>query len=201
MTTHPGNEHGGRSDGIHHVRDLFRLHGADFISAVYETILKRPPDAEGAGFYLLRLQEGSGKERTIAEIASSPEARARAVDLPGLRDLIAGQEAARHWLRKALSGNRGSERQLNRLEYELGTLAQQLAESNRRLGVLERAIQALQLSLASPHATADGGGLITATVAPGQSSETEPDKFSPAARRILAELSRAIAGADDDRVA
>ena len=91
----------GRTDTIADsgaARDLdgmLRRQDGEFVKCAYLTLLKRPPDPSGFDYYLGRLRDGSPKLQILHEIRSSLEARATAVEVPGLRRAIQRHRASR----------------------------------------------------------------------------------------------------------
>ena len=74
---------------------LLRRQDSEFVRCAYLTLLKRPPDPSGFDYYLGRLRDGSPKLEILHEIRHSLEARAAAVDVPGLRRAIQRHRASR----------------------------------------------------------------------------------------------------------
>ena len=74
---------------------LLRRQDSEFVRCAYLTLLKRPPDPSGFDYYLGRLRDGSPKLEILHEIRHSLEARAAAVDVPGLRRAIQCHRASR----------------------------------------------------------------------------------------------------------
>src|SRR5882672_3778559 len=114
-------------NAIQHVDELLELSDIRFVELVYETLLGREPDPEGMRHYLGRLRAGSDKATVIGEIASSPEAKACGACLLGMNELMAETKWAGGWLR-SFRGRARAERQLNRIENELGRVTQQLTD-------------------------------------------------------------------------
>lgn len=112
---------------IRHASQLLELHGAAFLQHTYQALLGRDPDAEGNDYYLGRLRSGHGKLNVIAQIARSPECRARNLAMPGLPELIAEDARARHWLWGWFSRNQRLVNNCERLEWQLGKIERQLA--------------------------------------------------------------------------
>lgn len=104
---------------------LLRLNDATFVASVYQTLLGRSPDPEGMHYYLGRLHAGYSKSSIIVQIADSNEARALAVNVPGLNELRFNQKKSSHWFWGILLRNHRIERQTFLLENELAHLAEQ----------------------------------------------------------------------------
>jgi hypothetical protein len=105
---------------IRHINELLQFQDSHFISAAYQTLLGRVPDPEGMDYFLGRLRSGCGKEKIIMQLVESNEAKSRRNNINGLRDLIIKQRRVNHWIwGRIFRGNR-IERQLNKLENELG---------------------------------------------------------------------------------
>jgi FkbM family methyltransferase len=121
---------------VQHVDQLLDLDDTEFVESTYQILLGRAPDPDGLHYYLGRLRTGNAKARIVGEIADSAEARSFGTSLTGLDELLATQEKATHWFWGAISRGRRIERQLCRLENELGLIGKKLAilqkESNKR---------------------------------------------------------------------
>lgn len=133
---------------IHHVQDLLKLSGERMVRASYSKLLGRDPDTAGLAHYSNRLQQGYGRTRVLVEIASSEEARIKAVDLPGLKELVQVFEANRSWWRRLITPQNRYEQSLNRVEELLDALRENAQQAEQRLHArlvrLEEAILALQ---------------------------------------------------------
>ncbi|WP_084253343.1 FkbM family methyltransferase [Sphingomonas pituitosa] len=70
------------------IEDLFQAGDRQFVDACFKTLLGRPADPAGLGFYLQRLREGRSRARIVRDIAGSPEALAHAAQLPGLHAFL-----------------------------------------------------------------------------------------------------------------
>jgi hypothetical protein len=68
---------------------LLALDDAVFLSTAYLWILGRPIDPAGFRDYELRLRTGTSRLQIVADLRSSPEGLAAAVDLPGLAEHLA----------------------------------------------------------------------------------------------------------------
>ena len=68
---------------------LLVLNGRPFVEAAYSTLLGRPADESGLAFYLSEIESGVDKREVIRALATSPEGRAKGVQLEGLAELIA----------------------------------------------------------------------------------------------------------------
>jgi FkbM family methyltransferase len=107
---------------IHHVNQLLDFDGEAFVFAVYERVLGREPDPTGFSYYMDRLRRGFSRESVIAQVASSAEARARIIALPGLDALIARDRWERSWLGAFLTRGRRLEQRIGQIDYRLGAL-------------------------------------------------------------------------------
>ena len=114
---------------IQSVVQLMELHDGAFVKEAYQVLLGRAADPEGMRNYVDRLRVGDSKERIIAQIAASAEAKKRVTDLKGLTELVASQRKANHWLWGRGFRGRHTERQIQRLENQLGRMAQHAAKS------------------------------------------------------------------------
>ena len=72
----------------YHINDFLQFHDSDFIKNAYLGILKRHPDQQGFAFYLNELRQGQLKEAILARLRFSPEGRAKAVSITGIRITI-----------------------------------------------------------------------------------------------------------------
>jgi hypothetical protein len=104
---------------------LLRLNDTAFVTGVYQALLGRSPDPEGMHYYLARLRAGYSKSSVIVQIADSNEARALAVNIPGLTELRFNQKKSSHWFWGILTRSHRIERQTFLLENELAHLAEQ----------------------------------------------------------------------------
>lgn len=75
------------------VSDLLRMSGEAFIRACYRSILGREADAEGLRHYREALRAGKSKESILVDIAVSPDAKQRGIDLEGLKEMVASHRA------------------------------------------------------------------------------------------------------------
>ncbi len=67
---------------------LLLLADEQFVRSVFLTLFQREPDADGGGYYLKRLRSGVSKSEILAELADSDEGRSKAVELPGLAEIV-----------------------------------------------------------------------------------------------------------------
>lgn len=73
-----------------HVRDLFPLHGPDFVTAVFRTVLHREPDPTALGHYVSGMAQGRwSRSEVLCSIRLSPEGRRSASLLTGFWPLLA----------------------------------------------------------------------------------------------------------------
>jgi Domain of unknown function (DUF4214) len=110
---------------MQNIDQLLRLNDATFITGVYQALLGRSPDPAGMHYYLGRLRAGHSKSSILVQIADSNEARALAIDLPGLDELSLNQKKSSHWFWGTFSRSHRIERQTYLLENELAHLAEQ----------------------------------------------------------------------------
>jgi hypothetical protein len=64
------------------------MDGTDFVAHAYATILHRDADKAGLASYLTELNSGTEKIAILRALASSPEAQALGIAVPGLDDLL-----------------------------------------------------------------------------------------------------------------
>ena len=120
------------------IDELLALGDDDFVSAAYRSVLDRAVDGDGLRNYLAQVRRGVSKERILAELAASPEGRAKAVPLPGLPQLLA-EHGPRPRCRLC--------RLLRRLVADaIEPLLQQLRILDNRLYRLERATATIKLT-------------------------------------------------------
>ncbi|TXF10930.1 DUF4214 domain-containing protein [Pelomicrobium methylotrophicum] len=104
---------------------------AAFVTAAYHALLGRAPDPDGFQHYLDFLRQGGDRRKMLEDIAASPEAQARAPKQARfeaeLAALVEEEKKARHWFWRWFARGERLERQLYRLETELGRLAQATA--------------------------------------------------------------------------
>lgn len=121
------------------VDELLGHHDSRFVACAYLTLLRRPVDDRGLDIYTRHLRAGMSRAEVIASLVQSEEGRTARVDLPGLAEVLAGlqdrpptlsQRAVRRLTTAAL---RPIQRQLQRIENELGRTIQENAERQVRL--------------------------------------------------------------------
>ncbi|NIE66106.1 DUF4915 domain-containing protein [Burkholderia sp. Ax-1719] len=123
------------------VADLLARNDESFIQCAYETLLRRLPDEQGTHYYLTRLRAGVSKRVIIAQLAISKEGQARAVDLPGLGEIVRRYRYRNipfvgKWLhhdRDQVQSIRAIEAQLQFMHHALNT---RLSEIDRKLHLL-----------------------------------------------------------------
>ena len=72
-----------------HVRDLFPLHGPDFVTAVFRTVLHREPDPTALGHYVSGMAQGRwSRSEVLCSIRLSPEGRRSVRLLAGFWPLL-----------------------------------------------------------------------------------------------------------------
>ncbi len=64
--------------------DWYTLEDGEFIRKAYLTLLGRPADPQGLGFYKKRLEQGALRLQILREISCAPEARIQGRTVPGL---------------------------------------------------------------------------------------------------------------------
>lgn len=171
---------------IQHVDQLLELHDAAFVDAAYQALLGRAPDPEGMRYYLGRLRAGYGKARVIAQMAESAEAKTGGADLAGLREMVAAEKKASHWLWGLFSRGSRVERQVYRMENQLDRMAQQLARLGDAAGVIQASVNGLAVNTVG----------VTAQPAPNppvEYSNIDFSRLAPRARYIMARLTQAVA--------
>jgi FkbM family methyltransferase len=76
-----------------HVNELLALDGHAFVSAAYQTLLRRQPDPEGLRNYVQELNLGSSKLSVLSKLRNSEEGRRHRAPLTGYR-----AARARKWI-------------------------------------------------------------------------------------------------------
>lgn len=140
---------------INSLSDLLGCHGDDFIHKAYQILLGRPADSEGFTYYLSRLRSGYGKPQILGQILASKEGRARANVLPGVKELIASDQKSRHWLTKWFNSTAINQRQLNRLEYLVCDLQQQVHKDHHAIETRFAHLHHTVAELSARHSSAD----------------------------------------------
>ena len=74
---------------------LLSLEARAFVEHAYATLLCRPVDESGLDTYLGQLKAGTPKLEILASLATSPEGRARGVQIPGLDEMISAARKPR----------------------------------------------------------------------------------------------------------
>jgi Domain of unknown function (DUF4214) len=113
-------------NAVDNINQLLELNDAAFIEGAYQALLGRAADPEGKRYYLERLRAGYEKSGIIAQIAMSAEMRPMKKVSPVLDEIISVNKNARHWLKGIFSRNNRVERQVHRIENELGRKLDQL---------------------------------------------------------------------------
>jgi hypothetical protein len=184
-----GELHGSFSwEDPHCLREVLLLQDEEFLARVYALILKREPDEEGRGTYLIRISLGWAKAELLADIARSAEARDNGVDpRPILRQLrkfgLIKSSWGRLLSRLLTPGARSLERQLRVIDQRLC----QLDRSITRIAAVsaDRVVRIPQRHQAAAAQTdAHDPTLRTTEPYPGLTSEV---------RRTFHELKAAIA--------
>ena len=117
-----------------HISQLLALHGAAFVAAAYRSVLGREPDAQGAAYFLSRVDTDHNKPAILYELATSAEGLARQQSLSGLDQLVASRSPARSRLRRWLNKIAGIEQTSMRIEWALAASSRQ---SEERLHVID----------------------------------------------------------------
>jgi hypothetical protein len=73
-----------RQDGLYRIEDFDLLYDRQFVQALYEAILRRPPDASGEANYLELLRAGENKAKLVDIFLRSEEARKYRTEVKGL---------------------------------------------------------------------------------------------------------------------
>jgi chromosome segregation ATPase len=113
-------------NAANNINQLLELNDAAFVEGAYQALLGRAADLEGMHYYLGRLRAGYDKTAIVAQIAMSAEMRPTERKSPALQEAIASTKNARHWLKGIFSRNDRIERQVHRIENELGRKLDQL---------------------------------------------------------------------------
>jgi O-antigen biosynthesis protein len=124
------------------VADLLSREDHDFVSCMYFSMLGRKPDPKGYRFYLEQFRATGDKAEIIAQVAESPEAQQRKMQLRGLKWLIVRRKLARVRILGWLLGHA-------RRSPRLAPPQPLLDEIGRRIAATE---QALSQRPARPHA-------------------------------------------------
>lgn len=168
--------------------ELFSYHDAAFIDCAYKTLMGRPPDSMGGGFYLGRLRGGFSRTSIVAGLARSAEGRARRQKLPGLRALV--------WRYRFANVPGLADLLAPLLRTESDSLAARARRTMQTLAVRISALEAAALS-ATPHSAS--GTRQTDAAAPaaalmnGALLEIQRDNFEremDALRRVVVGLLR-----------
>jgi GT2 family glycosyltransferase len=70
------------------VPQLLCLNGRAFVEAAYRLVLRREADPSGLGFYVAEVEGGLDKREVLRALATSPEGRGKAADVPGLSEFL-----------------------------------------------------------------------------------------------------------------
>ena len=118
---------------------LLELYDAEFVKAAYEAILGRMVDPGGLDNYVAQLRAGTPKAQIIAELAQSPEASLRSIELPGLRETIRTyRKGVGSWGRivHAVTGLASAPRQLRIIDNRMYLLQSNLERQSAMLSEL-----------------------------------------------------------------
>ncbi|GAA0574231.1 DUF4214 domain-containing protein [Caenispirillum bisanense] len=135
---------------------------AAFVTAAYHALLGRAPDPDGFQHYTDFLRQGGDRRTMLDDVAASPEAQARAPKQARfeaeLAALVEEEKKACHWFWRWFARGERLERQLHRLETELGRLAQATAATCADIKARLLHLEARLEQSLSPEAsvTADG---------------------------------------------
>jgi chaperonin cofactor prefoldin len=123
----------------HTIEELLSLYDTSFVECAYWTILGRKVDPSGLRNYLIQVRKGVSKGQIVAELVQSSEGRARAIELPGITELLqAHKPRSRTWLgrlfrRTASQAHQELEMQLRSLENCVGILANEMSTRYEKL--------------------------------------------------------------------
>jgi Domain of unknown function (DUF4214) len=126
-------------NAANNINQLLELNDAAFVEGAYQALLGRAADPEGMHYYLGRLRAGYDKTGIIAQIAMSAEMQLIEKKSPVLKEIIAANKNARHWLKGVFGRDNRVEHQVHRIENELGRKLDQLtAQQSLASGHFER---------------------------------------------------------------
>ncbi len=196
---------------LRHVDQLLALDDEAFVDAIFSSCFGRQPHLEELSHYVGELRAGCGKMSVIAEFAKFHGSATWRATLPGLEELLASQaKAPRKGLGSESGGNRQLERQLNRLENNLGRTCQQFAQLERdtkqRLTAIENMLnQRLGTSRGmpaqvqkNPDMSIDDSCDVAEAKPVVTFTSTELSALSPVAGQILREITQALAKVDGE---
>jgi hypothetical protein len=169
---------------VQHIDEVFSLDGVEFVNAVYLMLLGRPADPQGLQHYLARLERGWDKTAVIAVIATSQEAKACRVQVPGLAELLQDVRPGRRWFWRFTTRRRRIDRQMARLERGLGRIGRRLADVECILELLAGGREGEPTANQLDEMSLPG---------PGRS------QIRPAARQIFENLFKAVKNASQQR--
>jgi hypothetical protein len=188
---------------MRHVDQLIALNDAALVEALYRTLLELPPDPEGMEFYVGQLRAGHDKGSLIVEFAAMPQAQAAGLALPGLQQYIVALRKREQSVWRRIRGNRPRERQLNRLENNIGQVLRELEdlkhEMRRRIGAMDDGVRSTSADGVDRVGDTHGGRHLPqdSTMQPETGvGELDLGGLPPAARKIFSELSAAIEAID-----
>lgn len=137
-----------RSTIASNLSDLMQLDGSEFVECAYLTLLERAPDVAGFREALGRLLDGVAKVQILADLASSYEARKKAVLLPGLAAAIIRHERAKlpffGWIFGLIAQQEGSSRLAQRVRAVEQRLLADRSSVEMRLCSIERGLPKAQ---------------------------------------------------------
>lgn len=149
------------STGAGHVNHLLSLHGVDFVTAAYRSLLGREPDPYGMQNYLARLKHDIDKGAILYELAISDEGRARAANVGGLQELVRSRAPSRNWFKRTLNKFRRVELSGARLECMVSAMGHDL---DQRLRAMDNRLAEMS------HHAAEREARLLATLAQAQAA-------------------------------
>ncbi|UCV20753.1 FkbM family methyltransferase [Ferribacterium limneticum] len=108
---------------IYHINGLALLDGEEFVTALYQLLLKRDPDNTGMQYYLGRLSNGCRKSQLIWQLSKSNEFTSDIEDIPGLKLIIQHEKRRAYWIFGIYYSIADFFAASRRLEYQLVRLA------------------------------------------------------------------------------
>ena len=140
------------------LQSLLKHNGDRFIMAAYAVLLGREPDPEGLRNFRGRQRDGVSTARILAEIADSPEGRAKGAELPGLHDMLRKMRLASLPLVGAalgsllrVEGDAPADRHMRALAHQLHELRESALPGLQRVRL---SLQRLREAAVPPHEVA-----------------------------------------------
>lgn len=118
---------------IQHITELFALDGPTFVTETYRNLLQREPDPHGLAYYLGRLSQGHSKASVIVQLALANESR-DINEIKGLKNLLAEERRANHWLWKHWSSRRRLDRSIKQISYTLEKINKEITKQIKETG-------------------------------------------------------------------